>query len=63
MKNKYEIDKKTCNKYISFVLMFQNDASRRIMSSAKSGTLLPDFPSPSQLVLPNNVEMCKVSNF
>lgn len=41
-------------------LLSENDASRRIMSSAKSGTLLPDFPSPSQLVLPNNVEMCKM---
>lgn len=41
----------------------ENDASRKIMTSAKSGTLLPEFPSPSQLILPDHVEISKMDTF
>ena len=32
------------------------------MTSAKSGTLLPEFPLPSQLILPAHVEISKVND-
>ena len=31
------------------------------MTSAKLGTLLPEFPTPNQLILPAHVDMAKVN--
>ncbi|XP_047124396.1 DNA-binding protein RFX6 isoform X1 [Hydra vulgaris] len=44
-------------------LLSSDNASRKILSAAKSGSLLPDFPSPHQLHLPYHVETCKLDTF